>query len=398
MCNKIIKEILKPLHGNSIDRTLFAEQLKGATAQIQKMIDKNIIDFGDQFPAETCKNGYYPLTENVEWTTGFWPGQLWLLWELTNKPHYLESAQKLVRSFGLRIAGHVDIQTHDLGFLYTLSCVTSWELTKCKDARGFALLAADHLLNRYNEKAKIIQAWGNLNDPKEKGRMIIDCNMNLPLLYWATRQTGDERYKKAADAHVHQAAKYLVRQDASTYHTYYMNTETGAPIEGKTQQGYADDSCWSRGQAWGIYGFALNYSQTGEQGFIELSKCLANYFINRLPEDYVCHWDLALLGTEALRDSSSAAITVCGLLELVKILPVTDPDRAYYEEIAFRIMHSLTQNYLTKPNEKSNGLLQHSVYHLSGNKGVDECSSWGDYFYLEALVRFKRSWLPYWSY
>jgi unsaturated chondroitin disaccharide hydrolase len=226
--------------------------------------------------------------------------------------------------------------------------------------------------------------------------MIIDCNMNLPLLYWATEQTGDRRFADAAEAHVRQAAKYLIREDASTFHTYYMDVQTGAPRYGNTQQGYADDSCWSRGQAWGIYGFLLSYIYTGDKEMVALSKRLANYFLNRLPEDAVCHWDLALVGTDALRDSSSAAIAVCGLLELVKQLPVTDPDRAHYQQWAMRIMSSLSKHYLAGKQEATNGLLKHSVYHLSSNKGVDECASWGDYFYVEALARFSLSWKLYW--
>jgi hypothetical protein len=115
-----------------------------------------------------------------------------------------------------------------------------------REARGFSLLAAEALLERFHEKAKIIQAWGDLADPEQAGRMIIDCNMNLPLLYWATEQTGDLRFADAAKAHVMQAATYLIREDASTFHTYYMDVKTGAPRYGNTQQGYADDSCWSR--------------------------------------------------------------------------------------------------------------------------------------------------------
>lgn len=132
-----------------------------------------------------------------------------------------------------------------------------------------------------------------------------------------------------------------------------------------------------RGQAWGIYGFLLSYIYTGDETMIALSKRLANYFLNRLPEDYVCHWDLALVGTDALRDSSSAAIAVCGLLELVKHLPVTDPDRERYLAWAKGIMSSLTRHYLMGKEEKGNGVLKHSVYHLASNKGVDECASWG---------------------
>lgn len=396
MLNNIVEEPLRAFPEPTLDRHAFSDDMASARNHVLTLIRCHLIEFGDKFPAEAAVDGRYPLTENVEWTTSFWTGQLWLAWEMSGDEVFREMAEKHVRSFGARIAGRHDTNTHDLGFLYTLSCVAAWRLTGNRDARGFSLLAAEALLERFHPRAKIIQAWGDLKDPAQAGRMIIDCTMNLPLLYWATEQTGDPRFADAAKAHVQQSATYLIRPDASTYHTYYMDVETGAPRYGNTQQGYADDSCWSRGQAWGIYGFLLSYIYTGDRDMIALSKRLANYFLNRLPEDYVCHWDLALLGTDALRDSSSAAIAVCGLLELVKHLPVTDPDRARYQQWAEGIMSSLTKHYLAGSDEACNGLLKHSVYHLASNKGVDECSSWGDYFYVEALMRVTQSWKLYW--
>lgn len=396
MLNNIVEEPLRAFPEPTLDRHAFSDDMASARNHVLTLIRRHLIEFGDKFPAEAAVDGRYPLTENVEWTTSFWTGQLWLAWEMSGDEVFREMAEKHVRSFGARIAGRHDTNTHDLGFLYTLSCVAAWRLTGNRDARGFSLLAAEALLERFHPRAKIIQAWGDLKDPTQAGRMIIDCTMNLPLLYWATEQTGDPRFADAAKAHVQQSATYLIRPDASTYHTYYMDVETGAPRYGNTQQGYADDSCWSRGQAWGIYGFLLSYIYTGDRDMIALSKRLANYFLNRLPEDYICHWDLALLGTDALRDSSSAAIAVCGLLELVKHLPVTDPDRARYQQWAEGIMSSLTKHYLAGSDEACNGLLKHSVYHLASNKGVDECSSWGDYFYVEALMRVTQSWKLYW--
>ena len=396
MLNNIVEEPLREFPEPTLDRHAFSDDMASARNHVLTLLRRHLIEFGDKFPAEAAVDGRYPLTENVEWTTSFWTGQLWLAWEMSGDEVFREMAEKHVRSFGARIAGRHDTNTHDLGFLYTLSCVAAWRLTGNRDARGFSLLAAEALLERFHPRAKIIQAWGDLKDPAQAGRMIIDCTMNLPLLYWATEQTGDPRFADAAKAHVQQSATYLIRPDASTYHTYYMDVETGAPRYGNTQQGYADDSCWSRGQAWGIYGFLLSYIYTGDRDMIALSKRLANYFLNRLPEDYVCHWDLALLGTDALRDSSSAAIAVCGLLELVKHLPVTDPDRARYQQWAEGIMSSLTKHYLAGSDEACNGLLKHSVYHLASNKGVDECSSWGDYFYVEALMRVTQSWKLYW--
>lgn len=392
----IAKEKLLPIELNQLDRIALRQQLDNARQQVLRKIDRNIPKFDGKFPAETCEKGHYALTDNVEWTTSFWSGQLWLAWEMSGDDKYRRAAEKHISSFGNRIANRIDTATHDLGFLYTLSCVSAWRLTGNREARGFALLAADALLERFNPQSGIIQAWGDLRDPEQAGRMIIDCNMNLPLLYWATQQTGDSRYADAARTHASQAAKYIVRPDASTYHTYYMDTVSGEPRFGNTHQGYSDDSCWSRGQAWGIYGFLLSYRYTGERDLVELSRRLAHYFLNRLPEDDVCHWDLALLGTREPRDSSAAAIAVCGLLDLATALPASDALRASYEEIALRMMASLTANYLADDSEDCDGLLKHSVYHMASGKGVDQCSSWGDYFYVEALVRLTQTWQPYW--
>ncbi|TKI04316.1 glycoside hydrolase family 88 protein [Martelella alba] len=396
MLNDVCKEPLNPLHLPLVDRYTFGQDVLSARQDVIDKIHCNLSAFGEYFPAETCVKGIYPLTDNVEWTTSFWTGQLWLAWEITGQAEYRQAAEKQVRSFGERIAARRDTDTHDLGFLYTLSCVSAWRLTGNRQARGFALLAAEALLERYHAKARIIQAWGDLQDCRQAGRMIIDCNLNLPLLYWASQQTGDSRFADAARAHVGQAARFLVRPDASTWHTFYMDVATGEPRFGDTQQGYADDSCWSRGQAWGIYGFLLSYLYTGDRRLVALSQRLANYFLNRLPDDQVCYWDLALSGNGVLRDSSAAAIAVCGLLELVKHLPVTDPDRATYQERALQMMQSLIRFYRVRPGSPEQGLLKHAVYHLAGGKGVDECCSWGDYFYVEALTRLTQSWSLYW--
>lgn len=396
MTASVVTEPLRPVELYAIDRQALRQSLDAALGRVTRKLDKNITAFGDSFPGEACEGGVWPRTKNVEWTTSFWTGQLWLAWEMTGKAHYREAAERTLPSFYERIEKRIETATHDLGFLYSLSCVSAWRLTGNETARQSALQAADALMERFNPTAKIIQAWGDLNDPEQQGRMIIDCNMNLPLLYWASEQTGDVRYAQAATAHAEQAARYIVRPDASTYHTYYMDVKTGEPRFGNTHQGYSDSSCWSRGQAWGIYGFLLSYLHTGDKSMVELSRSLTHYFINRLPEDSVCHWDLALLGTDAVRDSSAAAITVCGLLELVKALPTLDPHRAHYEEMALRIMQSLTDNYLAHDDEPCEGLLKHSVYHMASGKGVDQCCSWGDYFYLEALMRLRQIWPLYW--
>ena len=175
-----------------------------------------------------------------------------------------------------------------------------------------------------------------------------------------------------------------------------MDPDDGRPLYGKTHQGYADDSCWARGQAWGIAGFALAYRYTESEPLLILASKLANYFLNRLPEDGICCWDLCFTNGSHERDSSAAAIAACGLLEMLKALPLLDPHRKHYERAACGIIRELSRRYQTAPDGPENGLLRHAVYHMPTRVGVDESCIWGDYFYLEALVRLSRPWRPYW--
>ncbi|TCQ76505.1 unsaturated chondroitin disaccharide hydrolase [Raoultella ornithinolytica] len=367
--------------------------LNDAIAEVLAKVDAMLPRFSSTFPAASGTGGVYPAVEKVDWTEGFWTGMLWLAWEVTGDNKYRDVAENLLDSFEERLDKHIKVDTHDLGFLYLLSCVNSWKLTGNQRARELALRAADLLCQRFNATAGVIQAWGDLTDPGRQGRMIIDCNLNVPLLFWAADETGNTRYREAATQHLAQAARYLVREDASTFHTYYMDIHTGQPLRGDTHQGFSDDSCWARGQAWGIYGFALGFNHTGDASQPELSRRLAHYFLNRLPEDYVCYWDLIFTRQDnALRDTSAAAIAVCGLAELLKILPLTDPLRPAYTNGIELMMHNLRAHYFA---HQQDGLLREGVYNFGRNMGINEPNIWGDYFYFEALVRLSRIWTPY---
>lgn len=392
----IANEPIKNKEKIMADTGFSREDCEKAISFVLKKIDQSLDAFTYKFPASASINNVYPGIDNTDWTACFWTGMLWLAYEVTGDVKYRKIAEIHLESFKKRIDERIAIETHDLGFLYSLSCVAAYRLTGNEEAKKTAIKAADTLMERYLEKAGIIQAWGNLNDPEQKGRMIIDCCMNLPLLYWATEVTGDKKYYNAAHSHVMQAAKYIIREDASSYHTFYMNVETGEPRFGKTSQGYSDDSCWSRGQAWGIYGFPLSYIYTGEYELIELAKKTGSYFLNRLPEDNVCYWDLIFTeGTEE-RDSSAAAIASCGFLEMAKHQPLTDSTRRVYENAAIKIVKSLADNYTSAACPESNGVLLHAVYGKPQGSGVDECNIWGDYFYFEALVRLLKDWKLYW--
>jgi len=370
--------------------------IAAATAAAVAAVARNAAHFGARFPEPSSKGGVYAAMDNTEWTNGFWTGMLWLSYELTGEASFRTVAEAHVASFDVRQRERLATNHHDLGFLYSLSCVAGYKLTGSVQAREAALGAASLLLDRYFAGAGIIQAWGDLNDPAQRGRMIIDCNLNLPLLYWASETSGDLRYREAADRHIAQAARYIVRADGSTFHTFFFEADSGKPRAGRTHQGYSDDSCWARGQAWGISGFPLVARHNGDTRLLELGKVLANYYLNRLPEDGICYWDLLFTDGAEPRDSSAAAIAACGLLELASRLPLLDPQREQYERAAAGMVMTLSEQYFNHNGAPGAGLLRHGVYHKPNNIGVDESCIWGDYFYLEALMRLTRIWEPYW--
>ena len=305
-----------------------------------------------------------------------------------------------VDSFLGRIVNKIEVDHHDMGFLYSPSCVAAYKLTGSDKARKAAILAADQLITRYHPVGEFIQAWGPMNEP-ENYRLIIDCLLNLPLLYWASEETGDSKYREIAEKHIHTAVKNVIREDFSTWHTFFFNMETGEPDHGATCQGYRDGSAWARGQAWGIYGMALAYKYTKRKEYIDLFRGVTEYFMTHLPSDMVPFWDLEFTdGDDQPRDSSSGSIAACGMLEMIKNM--SEEDGAVYKKYAMQIMKSLYDNYAVKDSDSSNGLVLHSTYsnhspyNTCNHYGVDECNSWGDYFYMEALTRLYKNWELYW--
>lgn len=389
-----MEKIKKPLQDDPVvlDRAYWEEALTFALG----MIEKNISAFSEGYPAPASIDNVYPIIPNTEWTSSFWNGMLWQAYQYTGDEQYRRAAEKTLGDYQRRLEKRIETNTHDLGFLYILSCKAEYMLTGNLEARKIALDAADLLMLRYNEPAGILQAWGDLDDPEQRGRIIVDCLMNIPLLFWASEETGKAHYREAALRHLVASRTYLFREDDSTYHTYYFDTETGIPLRGTTAQGYSDTSCWARGQAWAIYGLCLNYRYAPDPLLLSDAKRVAHYFINRLPEDNVPYWDLVFTSGDEERDSSSAAIAACALLELAILLPVTDSDRCLYEKIALSMLRSLGSSYTSVDCPQSNGILLHAVYGKPFGKGVDECTIWGDYFYVEALVRVLRNRPLFW--
>lgn len=376
------------------------EQIKSALDFCNRQILHVLPEFTDKFQQAYSENGFYPPVENRDWTTGFWTGEIWLAYEFSGDERLKKAAEVQVHDFLERINHKISVDHHDMGFLYSPSCVAAYKLTGNREGREAAIKAAEQLIARYHPIGEFIQAWGAMDEP-DSYRLIIDCLLNLPLLYWASEETGDEKYRDIAEKHTHTAVANVIREDYSTWHTFFFDRKTGAPDHGATCQGYRDGSAWARGQAWGVYGLALAYKYTGRKEYIELFRRVTDYFLEHLPKDLVPYWDLEFNdGDDQPRDSSSASIAVCGMLEMSRYLEAGEAE--YYRELAAKIMRSVYDNYAVKDFEVSNGLVLHSTYsnhspyNTCDHKGVDECNPWGDYFYMEALTRMSKDWVMYW--
>ncbi|MBB4216471.1 unsaturated chondroitin disaccharide hydrolase [Rhizobium sp. BK212] len=376
------------------------EEVKAALDLAVAHIRRNLPTFTYASQNHSSVGNFYPAVANTQWTAGFWPGELWLAFEHSGDPVFRHAAQIQVQSFLHRIVNRIETDHHDMGFLYSPSCIAAWKLVRDEDGRRAALLAADQLIERFQPVGQFIQAWGR-KGVAEEYRYIIDCLLNLPLLYWASRETGDPKYREIALTHARTTLANSVRPDDSTYHTFYMDPATGAPVRGATKQGYRDDSAWARGQAWAISGMALSYRYERIEEYRQTFDRLLAFYLNRLPADMVPYWDLVFSdGDGEPRDSSSASIAACGLLEMADLVEAEAAER--YRILARRMMKSLADHYAVKDPTVSNGLVLHATYSKKSpfntcrGEGIDECVSWGDYYYMEALTRLSRSWSSYW--
>lgn len=387
-------------------QTISPQEVEDALRFGAQQVVRNLPEFTDKFQKAYSEGNFYRPTPNEDWTTGFWTGEIWLAYEyardkMKSEAESLKHAGEIqVQSFLERIDNKLGVDHHDMGFLYSPSCVAAYKLTGNRKGREAAIKAADQLITRYHPVGEFIQAWGPMNAP-ENYRLIIDCLLNLPLLYWASDETGDDKYREIAEKHIHTAIKNVIREDYSTWHTFFFDMETGEPDHGATCQGYRDGSAWARGQAWGIYGCALAYKYTGRKEYIEIFKHVTQYFLEHLPKDMVPFWDLEFTdGDDQPRDSSSASIAACGMLEMIKYMEKEEAQ--IYKRYAEQLLKSLYDNYAVKDPEISNGLVLHSTYsnhspyNTCNHCGVDECNSWGDYFYMEALTRLSKDWVLYW--
>jgi len=340
------------------------------------------------FPERTADGRWVQLAPNLHgwWVGGHWVGQLWLTYAATGDPSLAAAARDWANRL---LPGLHDQADHDLGFLFELGFILGYKLTGDEELKIPALQAAATLSRRFNPRGQFIQAWGALDaSPELRGRTIMDTMMNLDLLFWASEETGDSGYAEIAAAHARTTLSHHVRSDGSTSHVCDFDPETGAFLKQDTHQGLSGTSCWSRGQAWGVYGFADCYNATGDAAFLNASRRLIEYLWPRLPVDLIPFWDFdSPLVPNDVRDSSAASVLASGLLHLASI--EDDPKLALvWQDRATAILESLWQSY-TSRDSGEDSLLLHGTRSKPHNL-MDHGLIYGDYYFVEALMRLSK--------
>jgi unsaturated chondroitin disaccharide hydrolase len=308
---------------------------------------------------------------------------LWLAAELTGD----NDLQQMAREFTTPLEQEkTNNKSHDMGFKMMSSFGQGYRLTNDSAYRSILIQSAKTLTTRFNEKIGAIRSWDHNRD-KWQFPVIIDNMMNLELLFWASKQTGDQLYYNIAVKHAETTLANHFREDNSSFHVVDYDTLTGAVIKKNTHQGFSDASAWSRGQAWGLYGYTMCYRETGIVSFLYQAEKIADFILNHpnLPADKIPYWDFdAPAATGRPRDVSAATITASALYELAQFVP---QKRAFYIKSAGEILSNLNKSYLSKPGENKGFLLGHSTGSFPHNSEIDVPINYADYYYLEALVR-----------
>jgi len=321
------------------------------------------------------------------WTNGFWSGILWYMYKETKDEkfaRYSEGNEKLMDT----VLHNYDRMDHDAGFMWMLSSVADYRITGNDQSRRHGMLAASILASRFNLKGKFIRAWNSKDgQPDKAGWAIIDCMMNLPILYWASDMINDPRFKYIAMEHADTVMKDFVRPDGSLKHIVMFNPETGEMVDSMGGQGYDKDSSWSRGTAWALYGFTLSYWFTKEQRYLDTAKKVANFFIASLPEDYVPFADFkAPKESNINKDTSAGACAASGLMLLSTL--VSDNEKDIYERPAHKILKALYENHGAW-NEDEEALLKNGCVRYHSKDEANVPLIYGDYFFVEALAQAK---------
>jgi unsaturated chondroitin disaccharide hydrolase len=321
------------------------------------------------------------------WTSGFYPGCLWYLYEYSNDPKLKEDAMMMTARVEQE---KYTTNNHDVGFILYCSFGNGLRLTAEESYNEVLLTGAKSLCTRFRPNIGCIQSWGS-ND-RWQCPVIIDNMMNLELLMWAFGKSGDSSFYKIAVSHADTTMKYHFRPDYSTFHVVSYDTITGLVQARQTAQGFSDESAWSRGQSWGLYGYTMMYCETKLDRYLKQAEHIADYLINNLnlPEDKIPYWDYNAPGIpNATRDASAGAIMASALIELSQY---TNPENSKkYLQIAETQIRSLgSPLYRAKAGENANFILMHSVGSIPANSEVDVPLTYADYYFIEAMMRYRK--------
>ena len=347
---------------------------------------------GEKIPY-IAENGVYKddmrEVNKAYWTNGFWAGMLWEMYAAEKNEMYRKTAEATEKVFD-KAMEEFEALYHDVGFMYLHTAVADYKLTGNEQSRVRALHAADILLGRYNASGKFIRAWNK----DMIGWIIIDCLMNLPLLYWASKETGDPRYAYAAEQHADTALIKLLRPDGSSNHIAVLDPVTGEVLEYPAGQGYASGSSWSRGQACAVYGFALSALHTGKEKYLDAAKRAAHYFIANVSRtEYVARVDFRSPEEKIYWDTTASACAACGLLQIAEMVP--ELEKNLYRDSAVKMLDALDKKYCDY-NPNTDGIVQYGTVAYEREGLVHVPIIYGDYFYTEALLRLADKYFPIW--
>lgn len=323
------------------------------------------------------------------WTNGFWAGMLWQAYHATGDGRYAEIARYTERRLDECFVSYLGLH-HDVGFMYLPSAVADYRLTKDEAALRRGLHAANLLAGRFNP-AGFIRAWNDIpgQSSDTRGWAIVDCMLNIPLLYWAGEETHDPRFGKIARIHADTVARHFVRVDGSVRHIVEFDPETGAFVRDYGGQGYAQGSSWTRGQAWGLYGFVMSFKHTGAVRYMAMAEKIANCFIAHIPADGRIPVDFCQPEEPKLYDDIAAAAAACGLIELATHLP----NGERYAGAALKLLRVLDDTADWNPD--SDGFLQNCSADYHGSMH-NVNYTYGDYFFYEALLKLTGQDLYIW--
>ena len=364
-----------------------------ARAERQTALLDSLLTSPDLFPASWNTDGTIKTNSARGWISGFFPANIWFLYEYTRDPKWLDMARR--RTAPLDTLRRYT-KTHDLGFMVGCPCAAAYRLTGEEAYRQLLIDASDALLTRFSPAVGLIRSWDNKNGDPNPYRVIIDNMMNLELLMWAADRSGDKSLRDMAVSHADKTLKHHFRPDFSSCHLVSYDTISGQPHLKQTHQGLSDSSAWSRGQAWGLYGYTCMYRLTGDARYLEQARGIAGFLINHrnMPADGIPYWDFdapALASTP--RDASAAAIMASALVELSGFVPAAEGER--YMAFAEKQIRTLASPEYTAPAGENGGfILRHSTGAYPFSSEVDVPLTYADYYYLEALTRIKRRLQP----